>query len=114
MIIQTYRPGSAAVVAAAAHDYQQFFQAESLSRADLHYPPHGRLILIRVDGRDERAVAGIARKLAQVATAAASHAEIANTVEVLGPVAAPLERLRMPQIRRNLCLSWACRARARP
>jgi primosomal protein N' (replication factor Y) len=95
VIIQTYRPGASAVVAAAAHDYGKFFHAESAARADLHYPPHGRLILIRIDGRDDRAVAGIARKLAQVAEAACKHAEVANTVEVLGPVAAPLERLRM-------------------
>ncbi|MEO8841617.1 MAG: primosomal protein N' [Kofleriaceae bacterium] len=94
VIIQTYRPGASAVVAAAAHDYGKFFHAESAARAELHYPPHGRLILIRVDGRDDRAVAGIARKLAQVAEAACKHAEVANTVEVLGPVAAPLERLR--------------------
>jgi primosomal protein N' (replication factor Y) len=94
VIIQTYRPGASAVVAAAAHDYERFFRAESAARADLHYPPHGRLILVRIDGRDERKVEGIARKLARVAETASKHAEVANTVEVLGPVAAPLEKLR--------------------
>jgi primosomal protein N' (replication factor Y) len=94
VIVQTYRPGASAVVAAAAHDYLMFFTAESASRADLHYPPHGRLIVVRVDGPDENLVAGVARKLAKVAEAVGAHAEIAGTVEVLGPVPAPLERLR--------------------
>jgi len=94
VIVQTYRPGASAVVAAAAHDYLMFFHAESASRADLHYPPHGRLIVVRVDGPDEHAVAGVARKLAVAAEAVAKHAEIAGSVEVLGPVPAPLERLR--------------------
>jgi primosomal protein N' (replication factor Y) (superfamily II helicase) len=94
VIVQTYRPGASAVVAAAAHDYLMFFNAESASRADLHYPPHGRLIVVRVDGPDESLVAGVARKLAKVAEAVGAHAEIAGTVEVLGPVPAPLERLR--------------------
>ncbi|MEO8554104.1 MAG: primosomal protein N', partial [Kofleriaceae bacterium] len=94
VIVQTYRPGASAVVAAAAHDYEMFYRAEYASRADLHYPPHGRLIVVRIDGVDEHAVAGVARKLAQVAQAVGQHADIAGTVEVLGPVPAPLERLR--------------------
>ncbi len=69
VIVQTYRPGASAVVAAAAHDYLMFFNAESASRADLHYPPHGRVIVVRVDGPDESLVAGVARKLAKVAEA---------------------------------------------
>jgi len=94
VIVQTYRPGASAVVAAAAHDYLQFYRAESLSRADLRYPPHGRLIVVRIDGPNEHAVAGAARKLAEVAETANKHAEIAGAVEILGPVPAPIERLR--------------------
>ena len=94
VIVQTYRPGASAVVSAAAHDYLMFFNAESAARAELHYPPHGRLIVVRVDGANEDAVAGVARKLAKVGEAVAKHAEIAGSVEILGPVPAPLERLR--------------------
>ncbi len=94
VIVQTYRPGASAVVAAAAHDYLQFYRAESQSRADLHYPPHGRLIVVRIDGPNEHAVAGAARKLAEAAETANKHAEIGGVVEILGPVPAPIERLR--------------------
>jgi primosomal protein N' (replication factor Y) len=94
VMIQTYRPGSPAVVAAAAHDYASFFAAESAARAELGYPPHGRLIAVRVDGADAQEVAGVAQRLAQLAEAAARRPEIAGQVEVRGPVPAPLERLR--------------------
>ncbi|HEY1547403.1 MAG TPA: primosomal protein N', partial [Kofleriaceae bacterium] len=89
VIVQTYRPGASAVIAAAAHDYVQFFEAETASRAELGYPPHGRLIAVRIDGGDEHAVAGAARKLADVGEAIGLAG-----VELRGPVPAPLEKLR--------------------
>jgi primosomal protein N' (replication factor Y) len=94
VMIQTYRPGSPAVVAAAAHDYAGFFAAESEARAELGYPPHGRLIAVRIDGADPHEVAGVAERLARLAEAAAQRPEIDGQVEVRGPVPAPLERLR--------------------
>jgi primosomal protein N' (replication factor Y) len=94
VIVQTYRPESPAVVAAAAHDYAQFYAAESVARADLGYPPHGRLIAVRIDGADGHAVAGVAQQLALTAEAIAARPENAGQVEVRGPVPAPLERLR--------------------
>jgi primosomal protein N' (replication factor Y) len=92
VIVQTYRPEAPAVVAAAAHDYAQFFAAESEARAELGYPPHGRLIAVRIDGANAHEVAGAAQRLAQIAQA--TVARLAAPVDILGPVAAPLERLR--------------------
>jgi primosomal protein N' (replication factor Y) len=94
VLIQTYRPAAPAVVAAAAHDYASFFAAESVERAELGYPPHGRLIAVRIDGADAQEVAKVAQHLAQLAEAAAQRPEIAGQVEVRGPVPAPIERLR--------------------
>ncbi|HEY0481387.1 MAG TPA: primosomal protein N' [Kofleriaceae bacterium] len=94
VMIQTYRPRAPAVIAAAAHDYDSFFAAESAARAELGYPPHGRLIAVRIDGADAQEVAAAAERLAQLAIAAARRPEIAGQVEVRGPVPAPLERLR--------------------
>jgi primosomal protein N' (replication factor Y) len=93
VIVQTYRPTSPAVVAAAAHDYESFFRAESEARAELAYPPHGRLIAVRIDGPDAGVVAKTGERLANLAAAAAKRPEIVG-VEILGPVPAPLERLR--------------------
>jgi primosomal protein N' (replication factor Y) len=89
VIVQTYRPQATAVVAAAAHDYAQFYTAEIAARAELGYPPHGRLIAVRIDGPDAHEVAGTAQRLAKVAQ---QHA--GENVEVRGPVPAPIERLR--------------------
>jgi primosomal protein N' (replication factor Y) len=94
VLIQTYRPGAPAVVAAAAHDYASFFAAESAARAELGYPPHGRLIAVRVDGSDPHEVAGTAQRLAQLGEALARRPDVGGVVEIRGPVAAPLERLR--------------------
>jgi primosomal protein N' (replication factor Y) len=94
VLIQTYSPDAAAVVAAAAHDYERFFVAESAARAELGYPPHGRLVAVRVDGKDEHEVAGVAQRIAQAAEAMASRTEVPGAVEIRGPVAAPLEKLR--------------------
>ncbi len=94
VLIQTYRPEAPAVVAAAAHDYARFFAAESEARAELGYPPHGRLIAVRVDGADAHEVERVARRLAELAEAAAARPDVAGQVEVRGPVPAPLERLR--------------------
>ena len=93
VIVQTYRPTSPAVVAAAAHDYPQFFAAETVERAELGYPPHGRLIAVRIDGKDAHEVQRTAERLAQLAELVARRPENAG-VEVRGPVAAPLEKLR--------------------
>ncbi len=120
VIVQTYRPEAPAVVAAAAHDYASFFAAELEERRELGYPPHGRLVAIRIDGPDEHEVAGAAKHLAVIAEAANVWLERAAIdgavegaadgagegtprsgvtrtgplVEVRGPVPAPLERLR--------------------
>jgi primosomal protein N' (replication factor Y) (superfamily II helicase) len=94
VLIQTYRPASPAVVAAAAHDYAQFFTAELAARADLGYPPHGRLIAVRIDGPDPHEVAGTAQRLAQLAEQLARRPDAGGAVDVRGPVPAPIERLR--------------------
>ncbi|MBA3463414.1 MAG: primosomal protein N' [Deltaproteobacteria bacterium] len=92
VLIQTYRPTEPAVLAAAAHDYTQFFTAEYEARRELGYPPHGKLIAVRIDGADPHQVAGAAQQIGRAAQAAAE--QLGGTVEVLGPAPAPLERLR--------------------
>ena len=94
VIVQTYRPGASAVVAAAAHDYQQFFHAESAARSELGYPPHGRLIAVRIDGSNEHEVASSAQRLAEQAEASVHRLELSGVVEIRGPVPAPIEKLR--------------------
>jgi primosomal protein N' (replication factor Y) len=90
VVIQTYRPEAAAVQAAAANDYAAFFAAESAARAELGYPPHGRLIAVRIDGKRSTEVVAAAKQIAQHAEQLARE----QGVEVRGPVPAPIERVR--------------------
>ncbi len=92
VLVQTYRPEAPAVVAAAAHDYAQFFAAEMAERAEQGFPPHGRLVAIRIDGPDEHTVAGVAKQLGDVAVAAVERAQ--EPVTILGPIPAPMARIR--------------------
>ncbi len=94
VLIQTYRPTAVAVVAAAQHDYLAFYAAEAESRGELGYPPSGRLIAVRIDGPDGNAVVATAHRLGAVAPRTAAARRDEAEVEVRGPVAAPLERLR--------------------
>lgn len=48
VIIQTYSPDHFAVVAAAAHDYESFYQTELNLRRVLDYPPFGKLARLTV------------------------------------------------------------------
>lgn len=73
------------------HDYVGFYTGEMAARADLGYPPHGRLIAVRLDGADATLVVETAHRLAQLADVVGKRI---GGVEVAGPVAAPLEKLR--------------------
>jgi primosomal protein N' (replication factor Y) len=91
VIIQTYKPEAAAVACASRHDYEGFFAAEAETRAELGYPPHGRVAAVRIDGPDEARVVEEARRLGALALAVARGA---GEIDVRGPVEAPLKRLR--------------------
>ncbi len=92
VIIQTYQPDTESVACAARHDYLGFFTAEDAARAELSYPPHGRLAAIRIDGPDLVEVAAAATVLGAAAVAASRRD--GDQVQVLGPTEAPLARLR--------------------
>jgi len=86
VIIQTYAPEHPAVAFAARQDYEGFFAVEARSRAELAYPPFGHLVLVRLEGRSESAVARAARDLC---------ARLGRgQVQVLGPSPAPVARAR--------------------
>ena len=91
VLIQTYRAKALAITAAMNHDYLGFYTGEMAARADLGYPPHGRLIAVRLDSADANLVVETAHRLAQLADVVGKRI---GGVEVAGPVAAPLEKLR--------------------
>ena len=97
VIIQTLQPDHYSLQAAAQHDFARFARDEMASRQELGYPPFARLILLRVEGErvsDVERVAGEAAKRLRD--------QSAGQCSILGPAAAPLERLRQRHRRQIL------------
>jgi primosomal protein N' (replication factor Y) len=90
VILQTFVPDHYAIRPVTDHDYERFYQEELGHRAALGYPPYGRLAQMIVSGSDEDQTRTAARELCSLLSNSSSHAK----VEVLGPAAAPLARLR--------------------
>lgn len=87
--IQTYWPEHAAIRAAALHDPRAFYADEAAMRSELGYPPFGRLANVLVWGKNQDAVKGQARAVADAVQAAAGDHWL-----LLGPSPAPLSKLK--------------------
>jgi primosomal protein N' (replication factor Y) len=89
VIIQTRQPEHPAIALAAAHDVARFVELELEERRQLAYPPFARIALVRFDALDEAHARTEAQRLAALARRVAT-----SEVDVVGPAAAPLARLR--------------------
>lgn len=94
VIIQTFNPEHESLIFAQKHDYEGFAQYELNNRAQLNYPPCGKIIGFRLQGNHLRVVQDAARLLAKRAHALKSQFPQYELVEVLGPAEAPLAKLR--------------------
>jgi primosomal protein N' (replication factor Y) len=92
VLLQTRAPEHPAVRFAARHDVEAFLRAELDDRHELSYPPFARLVLVRLDGKDDRETAEAARILARAA--AETDAGKSGKLDVLGPTTAPVHRAR--------------------
>jgi primosomal protein N' (replication factor Y) len=89
VIIQTFSPDHYAVQAAIYHDYRAFYRQEIVFRQELKYPPFSRFVnLIASDVQDAKARARAA------ALAAALERIRPDSIEIIGPSAAPIARLK--------------------
>jgi len=87
-VIQTAPPVHFTVAAAAAGDYQAFYDREIKFRRILSYPPFTSLAEVVLQGRDVRSLGAKSRELRSLLQ---KHAP---GLEVLGPAFAPLARVR--------------------
>ncbi len=90
VLIQTYAPHHYSIRAARDQDYARFIRRELELRRDLMYPPFARLALVRVEGMD----AARAGALAASAAAALARDAKPDSMRVLGPAPAPIERIK--------------------
>ncbi len=93
VLVQTLRPEHASLVAAVRHDYAGFMAGELERRRILGYPPFARLVLLRLEGRDESRVENAARRLAERLRGQARTLDAGDDT-VLGPAPPPVARVR--------------------
>jgi primosomal protein N' (replication factor Y) len=89
VLIQTRNPAHPAIALAVLHDLPAFVERELADRKELNYPPFSRIALVRIDAQDERVAREASERLAAIAKKAAP-----GGVEIVGPAAAPIARLR--------------------
>jgi len=87
VIIQTMNPEHPVLQFAVDHDYEKFFKYESRQRRELHYPPWGRIIIIRFRSR----IKDDASKAAQLFY---KNIYKNKSVIVLGPAVCPISRIK--------------------
>jgi len=88
VVVQTLTPEHFGIQAAARHDYLAFARTEIPQRAELGYPPVGRLARIVLRGENEEKVREASQRVRQALDQAG-----AQGVQILGPVPAPLARI---------------------
>jgi len=88
VIIQTYTPHHYAILCAAKHDYEKFYQEEIVARKELLFPPFINLVKVTVRARNDELAAKVAEEL-KIAIKAADEKML-----VAGPSPAPISRMR--------------------
>jgi primosomal protein N' (replication factor Y) len=107
VLIQTLDPEHYAVRSAAVHDFDGFYTQELEFRREAGYPPFAHLASLILSGTAAEAVENGAA--AAAATLHQLKKELRSRVEVLGPVVAPLGKIR-GRYRRQILLKSAGRA----
>lgn len=92
VVVQTFNPEHEAIQTAADHDYQRFYEREILHRQELRYPPFSRLANILATHPEEANAEETSRKAAERLREVITRERL--DAEVLGPVQAPIPRLR--------------------
>lgn len=88
VIIQTYCPDHYSIKSAKLHDFIQFYQQEIIHRKELGFPPFSYLAKLVVKGENEKQVIDRAQKAVELLSIFREEGE------VLGPVPAPLSRVK--------------------
>ena len=87
VLVQTFQPSHPVMQALAHHDRERIIALELAAREAGGWPPFGQLAAILLDGSDEQKVRNAARRLAL-------SAPDDSRLRILGPVPAPLSKLR--------------------
>ena len=95
VIIQTFNPDHYVIQTAVNHDFNLFFEKEKNLRQQLHYPPFSNLACLKFQGDDAVKTAATIRELGlQLKKMLKNWPTRGKEIQLLGPVAAPMARLK--------------------
>ncbi len=90
IVVQTMSPQHPAIVRAAANDFEGFATNESALRAELAYPPHGRLVRLLYEDMSEKLVIDASDAAGELLR----EKLVDSDAVVLGPAPAPIAMVR--------------------
>jgi primosomal protein N' (replication factor Y) len=93
VLVQTFSPDHAAIVAAVRHDFEAFARQELPHRQSLCYPPFAQMVRLVIRGPIEATTGKFAQELADQVKFAVEEMKL--EARILGPAPAPLARLRV-------------------
>ncbi len=95
VIIQTFNPSHYAISATKDHDYTKFFSQEIALRQQVNYPPFSLIATVRFLGNSKTRTGKIANHIGvKIRSRLKKQAKRKNAVEILGPVEAPMAKLK--------------------
>ncbi len=90
VVIQTYHPEHYSILAAAAGDYEGFFEKELLYRQLMQYPPASHLLLVLVTSREEKTTEQAALYLGEAIREYFRQQEVG--ADIIGPAPAAIAK----------------------
>jgi len=93
-IIQAFNIEHHAIKLASLQDFNEFYNTELPWRESLLYPPFFRITNIVFSGLDKKRVQSASQKVAGISKRLSKRTSFSNKVFVLGPVTAPIARIR--------------------
>jgi len=95
VIIQTFNPSHYAISATKDHDYKRFFSQEIALRRQVNYPPFSLIANVRFLGNSRTKTEKIADNIGmKIRNTIKKQSKRKSAVEILGPVEAPMAKLK--------------------
>jgi primosomal protein N' (replication factor Y) len=94
VILQTYNPDHFSITSARKQDFRRYYAQEIRFRQELNYPPFTRLVQLKIAGKDKARSRQHAQALGQRCHRLQQSRHVyRSTIEVMGPIEAPLGRV---------------------
>ena len=90
VVIQTYHPEHYSIIAAAAGDYEAFYEQEILYRSLMQYPPVAHMLLALITSKEEEKVDRAAKLLGEALKHYLEREQL--RIQVIGPAPAAIAR----------------------